>query len=173
MKTKDTYYKTPKISEFFVKTVEFYHGSFSSPIRLSDYEFSRQYFLDATAVLNANSYVEFLPASMDIKRGQRSEMGVAPFQITFNHVSAMGVYEILRPACLTSTPVVVYYREYAKDGAYDTANFSDQILNPVPVYSLESVNISNNGVVVYAKSKGLSDRKLQSKVYNRYECPTL
>lgn len=173
MKTKQSYYLTPKSSEFFVKTVEFYHPSFTSPIRLSDYDFSRQYLLDATAVLNPNSYVEFQPSSMTIKRGQRSEMGVSPFEITFSHLSALGVYQALKPACLTTTPIVVYYREYAKDGAYDTANFSDQILSPVPFYTVENVAITHEAVVVYAKNKGLSDRRLQSKVYNRSECPTL
>ena len=107
---KEAYASAPNTSVAY-HTLEIYHPSFTTPIRVVRDFVDLSARLESTAPRDANTYVTFVGYAFDIVLPEVSSTGVPSLQITIDNV-ARDLMANLELAVTTSTPITVIYRMF-------------------------------------------------------------
>lgn len=107
---KEAYAAAPN-SEVVYHTLEIYHPSFATPIRVVRDFVDISAKLESTAPRDASTYQTFIGYAFDIMPPEVSSTGVPQLQITIDNVSR-DIMAGLEAAVTTSTPITVIYRMY-------------------------------------------------------------
>lgn len=162
---KEAYASAPN-TDVAYHTLEIYHPSFTTPIRVVRDFVDLSAKLEASAPRDASTYVTFVGYAFDIVLPEVSTTGVPTLQITIDNV-ARDIMSGLEQAITTSTPITVIYRMFLSSDLTAPQN------NPPMTLTIISISADVFKVTATATFGDLVNKKFPSQVYNIETFPGL
>lgn len=147
-------------------TLEIYHPSFTTPIRVVRDFVDLSAKLESTAPRDANTYVNFVGYAFDIVPPEVSTTGVPTLQITIDNV-ARDIMAGLEGAVTTNTPITIIYRMYLSTDLTAPQN------NPPMSLTIISISADVFKVTATATFGDLVNKKFPAVLYNVETFPGL
>lgn len=162
---KEAYASAPD-TDVAYHTLEIYHPSFTTPIRVVRDFVDLSAKLESTAPRDASTYVTFVGYAFDIVPPEVSSTGVPTLQITIDNV-ARDIMAGLEQAVMTSTPITVIYRMFLASDLTGPQN------NPPMALTIISISADVFKVTATATFGDLVNKKFPSVLYNIETFPGL
>lgn len=162
---KEAYASAPT-SEVAYHTLEIYHPSFATPIRVVRDFVDLTATLESTAPRDASASVTFIGYAFDIVLPEVSTVGVPHLEITIDNVSR-DIMAGLEAAVTTSTPITVIYRLFISSDLTAPQN------NPPMTLTIVSLSADVFKVTATATFADLVNKKFPSVLYNIERFPGL
>lgn len=162
---KEAYASAPN-TEVAYHTLEIYHPSFTTPIRVVRDFVDLSAKLEASAPRDASTYVTFVGFGFDLVLPEVSSTGVPTLQITIDNVSR-DIMAGLEAAVTTSTPITMIYRLYISSDLTAPQN------NPPMSMTIISLQADVFKVTATATFGDLVNKKFPSVLYNVEKFPGL
>lgn len=162
---KEAYASAPDSSVAY-HTLEIYHPSFTTPIRVVRDFVDLSAKLESTAPRNPSTYVTFVGYPFDIVPPEVSTTGVPTLQITIDNVSR-DIMAGLESAVTTSTPITVIYRMFLSSDLTAPQN------NPPMTLTIISLSADVFRVTATATFGDLVNKRFPSVLYNVETFPGL
>lgn len=162
---KEAYASAPNTSVAY-HTLEIYHLSFTTPIRVVRDFVDLSARLESTAPRDASTYVTFVGYAFDIVLPEVSSTGVPSLQITIDNVSR-DIMANLELAVTTSTPITVIYRLFLSTDLTGPQN------NPPMALTIISISADVFKVTATATFGDLVNKRFPSVTYNIETFPGL
>ena len=162
---KEAYASAPNTSVAY-HTLEIYHPSFTTPIRVVRDFVDLSARLESTAPRDASTYVTFVGYAFDIVLPEVSSTGVPSLQITIDNV-ARDIMANLELAVTTSTPITVIYRLFLSTDLTGPQN------NPPMALTIISISADVFKVTATATFGDLVNKRFPSVTYNIETFPGL
>lgn len=162
---KEAYAAAPN-NDVAYHTLEIYHPSFTTPIRVVRDFVDLSAKLEATAPRDASTYVTFVGYAFDIVPPEVSTTGVPQLQITIDNVSR-DIMAGLEAAVTTSTPITVIYRMFLASDLAAPQN------NPPMTLTIISLSADVFRITATATFGDLVNKRFPSQVYNIETFPGL
>ena len=162
---KEAYASAPNTSVAY-HTLEIYHPSFTTPIRVVRDFVDLSARLESTAPRDASTYVTFVGYAFDIVPPEVSSTGVPSLQITIDNV-ARDIMANLELAVTTSTPITVIYRMFLSTDLTGPQN------NPPMALTIISISADVFKVTATATFGDLVNKRFPSVTYNIETFPGL
>ena len=162
---KEAYASAPNTSVVY-HTLEIYHPSFTTPIRVVRDFVDLSARLEATAPRDASTYVTFIGYAFDIVLPEVSSTGVPSLQITIDNV-ARDIMANLELAVTTSTPITVIYRMFLSTDLTGPQN------NPPMALTIISISADVFKVTATATFGDLVNKRFPKTLYTIETFPGL
>ena len=162
---KEAYASAPNTSVVY-HTLEIYHPSFVTPIRVVRDFVDLTATLEATAPRDAGQPVLFVGYAFDVVLPEVSSTGVPSLQITIDNV-ARDIMAGLEAAVTTSTPITVIYRQFLSSDLSGPQN------NPPMALTIISIAADVFKVTATATFGDLVNKRFPSVTYNIETFPGL
>lgn len=162
---KEAYASAPNTSVAY-HTLEIYHPSFTTPIRVVRDFVDLSARLESTAPRDASTYVTFVGYAFDIVLPEVSSTGVPSLQITIDNV-ARDIMANLELAVTTSTPITVIYRLFLSTDLTGPQN------NPPMALTIISISADVFKITATATFGDLVNKRFPSVTYNIETFPGL
>lgn len=147
-------------------TLEIYHPSFTTPIRVVRDFVDLTATLESTAPRDASQAVLFVGYAFDIVPPEVSTTGVPQLQITIDNVSR-DIMSNLESAVTTSTPITVIYRMFISTDLSAPQN------NPPMTLTIVSISADVFKITATATFGDLVNKKFPSQSYTIETFPGL
>jgi Domain of unknown function (DUF1833) len=147
-------------------TLEIYHPSFTTPIRVVRDFVDLSAKLESTAPRDASTYVTFVGYAFDIVPPEVSTTGVPQCQITIDNVSR-DIMANLESAVTTSTPITVIYRMFLSSDLTGPQN------NPPMALTIISISADVFKITATATFGDLVNKRFPSQNYTIETFPGL
>lgn len=162
---KEAYAAAPNTSVAY-HTLELYHPSFTTPIRVVRDFVDLSARLESTAPRDASTYVTFVGYAFDIVPPEVSTTGVPECQITIDNVSR-DIMQNLEASVTTSTPITVIYRMFLSTDLTAPQN------NPPMTLTIISIQADMFKVTATATFGDLVNKRFPSQLYTIETFPGL
>lgn len=162
---KEAYASAPNNSVAY-HTLEIYHPSFVTPIRVVRDFVDLSARLESTAPRDASTYVTFVGYGFDIVPPEVSSGGVPTLQITIDNVSRE-IMAGLELAVTTSTPITVIYRLFLSTDLTAPQN------NPPMTMTIISISADVFKITATATLGDLVNKRFPANLYNLETFPAL
>jgi len=162
---KEAYAVAPNNSVAY-HTLEIYHPSFTTPIRVVRDFVDLSARLESTAPRDASTYVTFVGYAFDFVLPEVSTGGVPQLQITIDNV-ARDIMAGLEQAVTTSTPITVIYRLFISTDLTAPQN------NPPMSMTIISISADVFKVTATATFGDMVNKKFPTVLYNIETFPGL
>lgn len=162
---KEAYASAPNTSVAY-HTLEIYHPSFTTPIRVVRDFVDLSATLEATAPRDGGQTVQFIGYAFDIVPPEVSSTGVPTLQITIDNV-ARDIMAGLEAAVTTSTPITVIYRMFLSTDLSAPQN------NPPMTLTIISISADVFKVTATATFGDLVNKRFPSQLYTIERFPGL
>jgi hypothetical protein len=154
---REAYASAPNTDVAF-HTLEIYHPSFTTPIRVVRDFVDLSAKLESTAPRDASTYVTFIGYAFDIVPPEVSTTGVPQCQITIDNVSR-DIMANLESAVTTSTPITVIYRMFLSSDLTGPQN------NPPMALTIISISADVFKITATATFGDLVNKRFPSQNY--------
>lgn len=162
---REAYASAPNNSVAY-HTLEIYHPSFTTPIRVVRDFVDLSAKLESTAPRDASTYVTFVGYAFDIVPPEVSTSGVPNLQITIDNVSR-DIMANLEAAITTNTPITVIYRMFLSTDLTAPQN------NPPMALTIINISADVFKITATATFGDLVNKKFPSQMYTIETFPGL